>query len=58
MPTPLGEGGTRLVGVKQTYSGEIQLDSQPITDQYYYLPLRNGATVSIDIFDTKILFLR
>ncbi|CAK1588065.1 unnamed protein product [Parnassius mnemosyne] len=46
MPTPLGEGGTRLLGVKQTYSGEIQIDNQAITDQYYYQAMRNGATVT------------
>ncbi|XP_049885171.1 basement membrane-specific heparan sulfate proteoglycan core protein-like isoform X3 [Pectinophora gossypiella] len=46
MPTPLGEGGTRLTGIKQNYNGEIQIDSQPVTDQYYYQPLRNGATVT------------
>ncbi|XP_038216734.1 basement membrane-specific heparan sulfate proteoglycan core protein-like isoform X5 [Zerene cesonia] len=47
MPTPLGEGGTRLVGVKQTYNGDVQIDKQqPIFDQFYYQPLRNGATVT------------
>ncbi|XP_068617476.1 basement membrane-specific heparan sulfate proteoglycan core protein isoform X3 [Battus philenor] len=46
MPTPLGEGGTRLIGVKQTYSGDVQIDTQPITDQYYYQSMRNGATVT------------
>ncbi|CAH2103371.1 unnamed protein product [Euphydryas editha] len=47
MPTPLGEGGTRLVGVNQDYSGDVKLDKQQdITNQYYYQPLRNGATVT------------
>ncbi|CAG9782356.1 unnamed protein product [Diatraea saccharalis] len=46
MPTPLGEGGTRLVGVKNAANGEVQLDTQHITEQYYYQPLRNGATVT------------
>ncbi|XP_045541991.1 basement membrane-specific heparan sulfate proteoglycan core protein isoform X1 [Papilio machaon] len=46
MPTPLGEGGTRLIGVTQTYTGEVQIASQPITDQYYYQSMRNGATVT------------
>ncbi|CAH4038666.1 unnamed protein product [Pieris brassicae] len=47
MPTPLGEGGTRLVGVKQSYNGDVQIDKQQtINNQYYYQPLRNGATVT------------
>ncbi|XP_028173989.1 basement membrane-specific heparan sulfate proteoglycan core protein isoform X3 [Ostrinia furnacalis] len=46
MPTLLGEGGTRLVGVKNTINGDIVIDSQAITNQYYYQPLRNGATVT------------
>ncbi|KAL0852381.1 hypothetical protein ABMA28_000578 [Loxostege sticticalis] len=46
MPTLLGEGGTRLVGVKNTANGDVQLDTQAITNQYYYQPLRNGATVT------------
>lgn len=46
MPTPLGEGGTRLVGVKNTGNGDVQLDTSSIGNQYYYQPLRNGATVS------------
>lgn len=46
MPTPLGEGGTRLTGVKASSSGEISIDSQPITELYWYQPLRNGAAVS------------
>ncbi|CAK1554719.1 unnamed protein product [Leptosia nina] len=47
MPTPLGEGGTRLIGVSQAYQGDIQIDKQqPINNQYYYQPLRNGATVT------------
>lgn len=47
MPTPLGEGGTRLIGIKATPNGQVQIDTQPIANQYYYQPLRNGATVSI-----------
>ncbi|KAI5637002.1 low-density lipoprotein receptor domain class A domain-containing protein [Phthorimaea operculella] len=46
MPTPLGEGGTRLVGVKMAYNGQAQVDNSPITENYYYSPVRNGATVS------------
>ncbi|RVE42173.1 hypothetical protein evm_013174 [Chilo suppressalis] len=46
MATPLGEGGTRLVGVKNAANGDVQMDTQPITEQYYYQPLRNGATVT------------
>ncbi|XP_048488585.1 basement membrane-specific heparan sulfate proteoglycan core protein isoform X3 [Plutella xylostella] len=46
MPTPLGEGGTRLTGVKASSSGEISIDSQPITELYWYQPLRNGAAVT------------
>ncbi|XP_045489882.1 basement membrane-specific heparan sulfate proteoglycan core protein isoform X8 [Pieris rapae] len=47
MPTPLGEGGTRLIGVKQSYNGDVQIDKQQtINNQYYYQPLRNGATVT------------
>lgn len=45
MPTPLGEGGTRLVGVKNAGNGDVQLDTSSITQQYYYQPQRNGATV-------------
>ncbi|XP_050360620.1 basement membrane-specific heparan sulfate proteoglycan core protein isoform X4 [Nymphalis io] len=47
MPTLLGEGGTRLVGVNQDYNGDVQVDKQQvITNQYYYQPLKNGATVT------------
>lgn len=47
MPTPLGEGGTRLVGVTQDYFLDVKIDKQQdITNRYYYQPLRNGATVS------------
>lgn len=47
MPTPLGEGGTRLLGIKHSPTGDVSIDSsQPISNQYYYQPLRNGATVS------------
>ncbi|XP_069364959.1 basement membrane-specific heparan sulfate proteoglycan core protein isoform X8 [Maniola hyperantus] len=45
MPTPLGEGGTRLIGVSVGYNGAIQKD-EDINNQYYYQPLRNGATVT------------
>ncbi|XP_061720060.1 basement membrane-specific heparan sulfate proteoglycan core protein isoform X2 [Cydia pomonella] len=45
MPTPLGEGGTRLVGVQQEPNGGIRRTNNPI-DQYYFQPLRNGATVT------------
>ncbi|XP_072931305.1 basement membrane-specific heparan sulfate proteoglycan core protein [Epargyreus clarus] len=47
MPTPLGQGGTMLYGVRQAYNGEVQVDKQSITNEYYYLPLRNGATVTL-----------
>ncbi|KAJ8737484.1 hypothetical protein PYW08_000079 [Mythimna loreyi] len=47
MPTPLGEGGTRLLGIKHSPTGDVSIDSsQPISNQYYYQPLRNGATVT------------
>ncbi|KAJ8737311.1 hypothetical protein PYW07_000582 [Mythimna separata] len=47
MPTPLGEGGTRLLGIKNSPTGDVSIDSsQPISNQYYYQPLRNGATVT------------
>lgn len=47
MPTPLGEGGTRLVSVTQDYFLNVKIDKQQdITNQYYYQPLRNGATVT------------
>ncbi|XP_041987673.1 basement membrane-specific heparan sulfate proteoglycan core protein-like isoform X2 [Aricia agestis] len=47
MPTPLGEGGTRLLGVSKTYQGDVEVDkNQQITEQFYYQPLRNGATVT------------
>ncbi|CAH0716594.1 unnamed protein product, partial [Brenthis ino] len=45
MPTPLGEGGTRLVGVNQSPNGDVQVDKQQV-EQYFYQPLRNGATVT------------
>ncbi|XP_052746482.1 basement membrane-specific heparan sulfate proteoglycan core protein isoform X2 [Bicyclus anynana] len=45
MPTLLGEGGTRLVGISMGYNGDIQKD-ETINNQYYYQPLRNGATVT------------
>uniref|UniRef100_A0A2A4JYV4 Hemolin n=1 Tax=Heliothis virescens TaxID=7102 RepID=A0A2A4JYV4_HELVI len=46
MPTPLGEGGTRLIGIKQSLSGDVIIDSQPISSQYYYQSLMNGATIT------------
>ncbi|XP_047041100.1 basement membrane-specific heparan sulfate proteoglycan core protein-like isoform X2 [Helicoverpa zea] len=46
MPTPLGQGGTRLIGIKQSLSGDIIIDSQPINSQYYYQSLDNGATIT------------
>ncbi|XP_052752510.1 basement membrane-specific heparan sulfate proteoglycan core protein isoform X3 [Galleria mellonella] len=54
MPSPLGQGGTRLVGITLGPNGEPEIDSQPITDQYYYQPLRNGATVTkLQRFDSS-----
>ncbi|KAH9644190.1 hypothetical protein HF086_008679, partial [Spodoptera exigua] len=46
MPTPLGEGGTRLIGIRNSPSGDVIIDTQPISNQYYYQPLRNGAAVT------------
>ncbi|XP_026322790.1 basement membrane-specific heparan sulfate proteoglycan core protein-like, partial [Hyposmocoma kahamanoa] len=44
MPTPLGEGGTRLVDVKVT-NGQIEIDKK-VSNQYFYQPLWNGATIT------------
>nr|XP_032526331.1 basement membrane-specific heparan sulfate proteoglycan core protein [Danaus plexippus plexippus] len=47
MPPLLGEGGTRLVGVKSSPYGDTVVEKdQEITNQYYYQPLRNGAMVT------------
>lgn len=58
MPTPLGEGGTRLIGIKPSRTNEVVIDTQPISSQYFYQPLRNGATVSYiqHYISTKSLF--
>ncbi|XP_060809746.1 basement membrane-specific heparan sulfate proteoglycan core protein isoform X4 [Amyelois transitella] len=45
MAQPLGQGGTRLVGVKLEAEGP-QIDTQSITNEYYYQPRRNGASVT------------
>lgn len=50
MPTPLGQGGTRLVGVVLNQPGRVEIDTVPVTDQYYYTPLHNGATVNENKF--------
>lgn len=53
MPPLLGEGGTRLVGVKSSPYGDTVVEKdQEITNQYYYQPLRNGAMV-IHIFNIR-----
>ncbi|KAM3968767.1 basement membrane-specific heparan sulfate proteoglycan core protein isoform 3-T3 [Aphomia sociella] len=46
MPSPLGQGGTRLVGITLGPNGEPEIDPEPITNRYYYQQLRNGATVT------------
>ncbi|XP_037299981.1 basement membrane-specific heparan sulfate proteoglycan core protein isoform X7 [Manduca sexta] len=45
MPTPLGQGGTRLVGVSQTPNGDLRTDT-PIGNQYHYEPLRNEVRIT------------
>ncbi|KAJ0183614.1 hypothetical protein K1T71_000037 [Dendrolimus kikuchii] len=45
MPTPLGTGGTRLVGVTISPTGDIRTDA-PINSNFDYQPLRNGAAVT------------
>ncbi|XP_050682975.1 basement membrane-specific heparan sulfate proteoglycan core protein isoform X5 [Leptidea sinapis] len=45
MPTPLGQGGTRLVGIIQSPNGDITVDKQSINNQYYEDPQWNGVTV-------------
>ncbi|XP_053624887.1 basement membrane-specific heparan sulfate proteoglycan core protein isoform X4 [Plodia interpunctella] len=44
MAQPLGQGGTRLVGVKLDQGPQI--DTQSITNEFYYQPQRNGASVT------------
>nr|XP_037874357.1 basement membrane-specific heparan sulfate proteoglycan core protein isoform X3 [Bombyx mori] len=45
MPTPLGEGGTRFVTVTHQARGDISIGA-PMNNEYFYQPLRNGATVT------------
>lgn len=52
MPTPLGEGGTRLVDVRLD-NGQIEIDKK-VSNQYFYQPLWNGATVSTDNSITSV----
>lgn len=45
MPTPLGTGGTRMVGVVISPNGDVRTDG-PITSNFDYQPLMNGAAVT------------
>lgn len=46
MPTPLGEGGTRLQGVTLGYNEDIEIGQVPILDDYYYSAAPNVVTVT------------
>ncbi|XP_075991621.1 terribly reduced optic lobes isoform X3 [Anticarsia gemmatalis] len=45
IPTPLGKGGTRLVGIETSPAGDVNIATQPV-DQYHYMSIRNEATVT------------
>lgn len=53
MPTPLGEGGTRLLGVALSGDGAVRTDNS-IVNHYFFSAIRNGATVSEEYNITKL----